>query len=42
MGIKGVIYDLEDYDSVINQMNTWYKDVSGKCPEQFVLQAAAN
>ncbi len=38
MGIKGVIYDIEDYDSVINQINTLYKGVSGKCPEQFVLQ----
>ena len=38
MGIKGVIYDLKDYDSVESQINTWYKDVSGKCPEQFVLQ----
>ncbi len=42
MGVKGVIYDLEDYDSVINQINTWYKDVSGKCPEQFVLQSAGS
>jgi len=40
MGIKGVIYDTKDYDSVINQINTLYKDVSGKRPEQFVLQTA--
>ncbi len=38
MGIKGVIYDIEDYNSVIKQINTMYKDVSGKCPEQFVLE----
>ena len=38
MGIKGVIYNIEDYSSVINQTNTMYKGVSGKCPEQFVLQ----
>ena len=38
MGIKGVIYDIEDYNSVINQINTMYKGVSGKCPEQFILQ----
>ena len=38
MGIKGVIHDFEDYNSVMNQINTMYKGVSGKCPEQFVLQ----
>ena len=38
MGIKGVIYDIEDYNSVIKQINTMYKGVSGKCPEQFILQ----
>jgi len=38
VGIKGVIYDNEDYNSVIAQINTMYKGVSGKCPEQFVLQ----
>ena len=39
MGIKGVIYDLEDYNSVINQINALYKGVSGKCPEQFILHS---
>ena len=39
MGIKGVIYDIEDYNSVISQINTMYKGVSGKCPEQFILQS---
>ncbi len=38
MGIKGVIYDIEDYNSVINQINTMYKGVSGKNPENFILQ----
>ena len=38
MGIKGVIYDTKDYESVITQINNMYKGVSGKCPEQFVLQ----
>ena len=38
MGIKDVIYDLSDYTSVMKQINTMYKDVSGKRPEQFVLQ----
>ena len=39
MGIKGVIYDVEDYNSVISQINTMYKGVSGKCPEQFILHS---
>ena len=39
MGIKGVIYDVEDFQSVMKQINTMYKNVSGKCPEQFALQA---
>lgn len=39
VGIKGVIYDTEDFNSVMNQINSLYKDVSGKCPEQFALQS---
>jgi len=39
VGIKGVIYDAEDFNSVMKQINDMYKDVSGKCPEQFVLQS---
>lgn len=38
MGIKGVIYDTHDYKSVLKQINEMYKDVTGKCPEQFVLE----
>jgi len=38
MGVKGVIYDVEDYNSVITQINSLYNGVSGKRPEQFVLQ----
>ena len=38
LGIKGVIYDSDDYKSVMKQINEMYKDVSGKCPEQFVLE----
>jgi len=38
MGIKGVIYDITDYESVVAQINEMYKGVSGKCPEQFVLE----
>lgn len=37
MGVKGVIYDITDYKSVIEQINEMYKDVTGKCPEQFSL-----
>jgi len=40
MGVQGVIYDIGDYDSVIEQINGMYKGVSGKHPEQFVLQTA--
>jgi len=40
MGVQGVIYDIGDYDSVIEQINEMYKGVSGKHPEQFVLQTA--
>ena len=38
MGIKGVIYDVEDFQSVMKQINEMYKDVKGKHPEQFALQ----
>ena len=38
MGIKGVIYDVEDFQTVMKQINTMYKDVKGKRPEQFALQ----
>lgn len=37
IGIKDVIYDIGDYNSVISQINHLYRDVKGKCPEQFVL-----
>jgi len=40
VGIKGVIYDIKNYDSVIMQINDMYKDVEGKHPEQFVLQGS--
>jgi 1-acyl-sn-glycerol-3-phosphate acyltransferase len=39
VGIKGVIYDTKDFKSVMTQINDMYKDVSGKCPEQFTLQS---
>ncbi len=38
-GVKGVIYNVQDYESVLKKINILYKDVSGKRPEQFVLQS---
>lgn len=38
MGVKEVIYDVSDFKSVMKQINNIYKDVKGKCPEQFALQ----
>jgi len=40
MGVKGVIYKIEDYNSGITQINSLYNGVSIKRPEQFVLQTA--
>jgi 1-acyl-sn-glycerol-3-phosphate acyltransferase len=37
MGIKGVIYDLDNYDDVIQQINAMYQGVKGKNAEDFVL-----
>lgn len=39
MGVKGVIYNVTDYDTVKNQINTMYKGVYGKRPENFVLES---
>lgn len=38
MGVKEVIYDIEDFNTVMNQINSIYKDVKGKYPKQFALQ----
>jgi 1-acyl-sn-glycerol-3-phosphate acyltransferase len=38
MGVKGVIYDMGDYNSVIKQINVFYEGVKGKNPEQFALE----
>ena len=38
MGIKGVVYDVKDFQTVMKQINIMYKDVKGKHPEQFALQ----
>ena len=38
MGVKEVIYDIDDFKSVMKQINSIYKDVKGKNPEQFALQ----
>ncbi len=37
MEIKGVIYDLDDYTNVIEQLNMMYKDVTGKVHRNFSL-----
>lgn len=37
IGVKGVIYDLEDINAVRNQINAMYKDVTAKCPDTFSL-----
>jgi len=39
MEIIGVIYDLDDYANVIKQINTMYKDVTGKVPQNFSLSS---
>lgn len=39
MEIKGVIYDLDDYANVIKQINTMYKDVTGKVHQNFSLSS---
>ena len=38
MGVKEVIYDIEDFNTVMKQINSIYKDVKGKKPDMFVLQ----
>ncbi|MCK9421827.1 MAG: 1-acyl-sn-glycerol-3-phosphate acyltransferase [Bacteroidales bacterium] len=37
IGIKGVIDNPADIDTVMHQINTMYKDVTGKYPEKFSL-----
>jgi len=39
MEIKGVIYELQDYATVIRQINLMYKDVTGKVPQNFSLSS---
>jgi 1-acyl-sn-glycerol-3-phosphate acyltransferase len=39
MGVKEVIYNTDDFNSVMKQINFIYKNVKGKNPKQFVLQA---
>jgi 1-acyl-sn-glycerol-3-phosphate acyltransferase len=38
IGVKGVIYNLENINTVMNQINTMYKDVTAKYPEKFSLE----
>lgn len=37
MEVKGIIYELNDYGTVIKQINTMYKDVTGKVHQNFSL-----
>ena len=37
VGLKGVICDLENLNSVMQQINEMYKDVTGKHPNNFAL-----
>jgi len=39
MEIKGVIYELDDYSTVIRQINLMYKDVTGKNSQNFSLSS---
>jgi len=38
IGVKGVIYNLENVNTVINQITEMYKDVTAKHPENFSLE----
>lgn len=38
MGVKGVIYDTADFKTVMRKVNEFYADVTGKNPDQFVLE----
>jgi len=38
MGVKEVIYNIDDFNSVMKQINSIYKDVKGRNPERFALQ----
>ena len=37
IGIKGVIDNPDDINTVMHQINTMYKDVTGKYPKKFSL-----
>ena len=38
IGIKGVINNLENIDSVMQQINLMYSDVTAKYPDKFSLE----
>ena len=38
IGIKGVINNLENIETVMQQINRMYKDVTAKYPENFSLE----
>jgi len=37
MGVQGIIDDLNNYETVVSQINQMYENVQGKNPENFVL-----
>ena len=37
LGVKGIIEDISDDKKVMRQINEYYKDVTAKHPDQFVL-----
>ncbi len=38
IGIKGVIHDTSNINAVMQQINEMYKNVSGRNPDNFVLE----
>lgn len=39
MGVKAIIYDTSDFKTVMAEIDTIYKEVQGKNPDQFVLHS---
>lgn len=41
LGVKGIIYDLSNYENVEKQINEMYRGVKGRRPENFVLECVS-
>lgn len=39
MGVKKIIYDISNFDTLLKQINEVYKDSQGKNPEQFAFHS---